>query len=438
MKKLLPLLALLLACGPAPRPSTNPLVQHSLTVHVLMGDRAPVPQPLTIRVVDPEPNPNAHGVWQTNANGDIGLPLKEAGFTICVDEIAGYKGSCQGVTLTSDMTVTITLERLAPPIPQLHPDGPIWRDAAGHPWRWKGVSAFQLLDRFAKGEDIGPFLKTYRGYNVLRVWLYVPVADWGAAAWSAPDAATIRAFVARVQRDGFLVELTLLTDDDPAKLAWAQQLVPQLGGLTGVFLEAGNEPTTHKNINTAALIPAMQASGLPWTTGNYENAALMRGVYGVTHTQRDREWPRRAHDLMEFFNGGGPNAPSDPAHHIPIVADEPTKLQDVSGDRLKDWRAYFATCSLLGAGATFHSETGKFAQLPTPDEAQLAAVALEAMDAFPADAPLGHYSRPDEGPGSLRTYIVGGYMVRIRPTTPAAPQPGWAPLDGDGITWRRQ
>lgn len=307
----------------------------------------------------------------------------------------------------------------------LRADGKIFRTVDGSPWRWRGVSAFQLLDRFARGEDLDPFLRAYRGFNLLRVWPYVPAADWGDRAWSVTDPVVIRAFVVEMARRGWYVELTLLTDDDPLRLEWAELLIPQLLGLPGLLLEAGNEPTAHKAINTPALKPALDASGLLYASGDYEDSARAFGPYLVAHTARDAEWPRRAHDALEYFSGGGPNAPSDPAHRCPVVLDEPAKLEDVSGDRVVDWLGYFAAASLLAAGATFHSQTGKFAQPPTDAEAMLAAVALKGLTAFPADAPLGAYQhgaaeRDDEAAtGSLRTYRVGAYGVRVRPRDPS-------------------
>lgn len=321
--------------------------------------------------------------------------------------------------------------------PVIHPDGRIWRDFHNVPWRYKGVSAFKLLDRFARGEDIHPFLQAYQGYNVLRVWPYVPAKDWGANAWDVQPVDVTKRFIAFVGNLGWTVELTLLTDDDPARLSWAKGFVPQLvtgGRPQNLIVEIGNEPTTHKNIDTKALKSTMDASGLVYASGNYEKSELAFGKYGVAHTARDSEWPRRAHDLMEYYNGGGPNAPSDPAHRYPWVADEPAKLQDVSGDRPNDWRAYFGACALLGAGATFHSETGKFAQLPTAEESNLAACALEGLNAYPADAPNGPYSRPVED--SLRTYVVGNYMVRVRPTT-HSPGSGWVRIGASDIFWKK-
>ena len=316
-------------------------------------------------------------------------------------------------------------------------DGPIFR-SAGQPWRWSGVSAFQLCDRFAKGEDIDPFLEAYRGFNTLRVWGYVPAADWGASAWDVPPSSTILNFLDFVHRSGWLVEWTLLTDDDPARIGPARALVDAFGAARppNLVVEIANEPDTHKHVDTSALRDACQRSDLLFSSGNYEDSQKFFGTYLTDHTSRDNEWPRRAHDLFEFHNGGGPNAPSDPAHNVPCVADEPAKLEDV-GFSVTDWRAYFGACSLLGAGATFHSETGKFARVPTDQERQLAAAALEGLTAFPADAPKAPYRRIDEQGRTLRTYAVGNSMVRIRPTTHDAPEPGWVPIDGDGILWRR-
>jgi hypothetical protein len=172
----------------------------------------------------------------------------------------------------------------------LHADGRIFRTADGQPFRWKGVSAFQLLDRYVRGEDLAPFLNAYRGFNVLRVWPYVPVSDWGDKAWGAPPAGVIRDFIAAMGSQGFYVELTLLTSDDAEHLAWAQAIVPQVtdGGCpAGLLLEAGNEPTTHKSINTAALRGVLAASGCLYASGDYEDSSRAFGSYLVAHTSRD-------------------------------------------------------------------------------------------------------------------------------------------------------
>ena len=319
------------------------------------------------------------------------------------------------------------------------PSGWIFRLPDGAPWRWRGVTAFKLLARWAAGEDVTPFLAAYRGFNLLRVWCYT---EWGAASWDVRDAGTINAFIADMNVRGWWVELTLLTDDAPSRLAWAQALVPQLTAAhhLGLILEGGNEPTTHKAIDTPALRGALEASGYPHASGDYEDSARAYGTHGVAHTARTTDWPRRAHDLMEYHNGGGPNQPSDPAHRNPWVSDEPAKLQDVAVVA-KDWRAHFGTASILGAGATFHCETAKYADLPTPDEQAMARAALEGLLAFPADAPLAMASyRKIVEPGQsseARTYVVGDCAVRCQQIGTSFPEPGWTSLDADGVLWRK-
>lgn len=323
----------------------------------------------------------------------------------------------------------------AEPIGVLTTDGQIFR-CDGQPWRWKGVSAFGLLNRFANGEDISGFLSDFAGFNLLRVWPYV---TWPGVGWEPPPVATILAFLDRCAAAGFYVELTLLTDDITARLQPAQYLLAALAAAqpSNLLIECANEPLTHKNIDTHALRHALDASGFLYSSGDYEDSSRFFGRYLTCHTGRDEDWPRRAHDLFEYYGGGGPSSPADPAHRCPIIADEPPKPSDVGGNKDQDFLAYFATCSLLGAGATYHCESGKLATRPNDEEKRLAAAALAGLDAFPADAPKGGYRRIDESGRSLRTYAVGPYMVRVRPTIPEAPEAGWHPLEPSGVLWAR-
>jgi hypothetical protein len=345
--------------------------------------------------------------------------------------------------------VDVSPVRLSAP---LTTSGPIFlRD--GQPWRWKGVSAFGQLDRFARGEDISGFLSDFKGYNLLRVWPYVTwrAKDGTLIGWEPPAPDVVLAFLNRVAQDGFSVEITLLTDDDPARIDPARRLVERLQAARppNVVFEIGNEPRTHKAIDTRALKATLDASGFLYSSGDYEESNRWFGSFLTVHTPRDREWPRKVHDLYEYFHGGGPSSPADPPHRVPVVADEPAKPSDVSGDREKDFLAYFAASSLLGAGATFHFESGKYSHhktvgdrvepadgRPSDDERRFAAIALTGMDAFPAAAPRGNYRRLVER--SLETYAVGPYMVRVRPQTRDAPEPGWTAIGDAGVMWRKQ
>lgn len=307
--------------------------------------------------------------------------------------------------------------------------------AGGQPWRWKGVSAFPLCDRFARGDNLAPFLRAFQGFNLLRVWDYVP---WPGTGWESQPPHVWLAFLDYVGARGFHVELTLLTDDNPARIAPAKALVNELAKHkpTNLVIEIGNEPRTHKHIDVEALWETCAASGFLFASGNNESDEVWFGKFLTAHTPRDGEWPRKAHDLKEYYDGGGPSAPTDPAHPVPCVGDEPIR-PDEAGYIATDYRAYFGVCAILGAGATFHFQGGKFGQLPTAQEAACAAAALEGLNAFPAGEPNQPYRRIDEHGQSLRTYVVGQSMVRVRPLTATAPEPGWVALDAAGILWRR-
>ena len=316
-------------------------------------------------------------------------------------------------------------------------DGRIFRDAKGEAWRWKGVSAFQLLDRFARGEEIDPFLETFAslGYNLLRVWPYV---TWPGTGWASASQQRTIDFLAHVAEADFFCELTLLTDDDAGRIQPGAALVRVLASKapTNLVLEIGNEPTQHKSIDTNALRRECEQSRFLFSSGEYEDSSKWFGSFLTAHTPRDSEWVRKAHDLLEYFNGGGPGSPSDPAVKVPCVADEPIR-PDQAAYVARDFCAYAATSSLLGAGATFHYEGGKYARLPNEMERRCAEAFADGLRVFPADAPNGAYRRIDEGLGSLRTYVVGRYMTRVRPSSPKAPESGWSPLDTYGVAFMK-
>lgn len=306
--------------------------------------------------------------------------------------------------------------------------------ANGIPWRWRGVSAFQLLNRYAAGEDITPFLSYYSGlgFNVLRVWPYVPTPPWNPG-WDVTDVDTTRRFLDLCKSYGFYVEITLLTDDSSIKRDWAKGYVQALSAPRpdNLVLEIGNEPNTNKHIDTAALRDVCNASGLLYSSGDYDDEGKWFGKFGTDHSGRDNEWMRKGHNLMEFYEGNGPET-AHPPYRVPWVEDEPIR-PDQCGYNAPAYYAYAAVCSLLGAGATMHLETGKVAMLPTAQEIPCVEAFIQGLTIFPADAPLGGYSRPVEN--SLRTYVVGSYMARVSPNGDAPS--GWRSLGPFNVAYSR-
>jgi hypothetical protein len=331
-------------------------------------------------------------------------------------------------------------------IPAVHPDGHIFRLADGTPWRYKGVTAFRLCQLWLEsGADaVRAFLNAYPGYNTVRVFSYVEGPNWTDPTWEAPSPDQAVEFAQLLNSLGWRMEFVLLTSSNPGRRDHAIAIINALAAahLTNVFLEAANEPEVQNPdrtfIDASALRPALDASGYPYTNGCYtDGAARHWGTYHTQHGERDPEWPRRCHDAYDLWVKPADAPAGAQAVHKPCLLDEPAKPQDVGGDKVKDWKAFFGGAALFAAGATFHSKTGKFAQLPTDEERSLAAAALMGLNAFPADAAnaQGSYRRID-GDG-LRTYVIGDGMVRIRPNAPAAPEPGWTSLDTDHILWRR-
>lgn len=399
----------------------------------------PITPPVVVTCDIPTAAQQCGDIWQQ----ELGRPIDAPALAGCLVQFArcdsgeairaGVHDSAEGIAHRDAIAKAIEDAKHAVQFAPLTQDGKIFR-SNGQPWRWRGVTAFKLAKLFEQGGGaaIDGFLADFEGYNLLRVWDYTPAADWQDQAWDSTPAEIWLQFLQYVGHKGWRVELTLLTDDDPARIEPAKRLVDALAAahVTNVLVEAGNEPTTHKDIATASLRSTLEHSGFPYTSGDYEDSDRFYGSYYVVHTARDSEWPRRAHDVLEAFTGAGPDKPHAP-FNVPSICDEPGKWQDV-GTEPDDWRAYFGACSLMGAGATFHAESVKFGQRPTDLERSLASIALSAMNAFPDDAPNGPYGRPDDA--SLRTYTVGPYAVRVRPTFPNPPFVARS-LDPGGVLW---
>lgn len=310
----------------------------------------------------------------------------------------------------------------------------------GSAWRMKGVTAFKLGELWRTGGPWQEFLGAYPGYNTVWPFDYTEGPNWVDAPWDSLTIDQALRFVDDLGGLGWYCAYCLLSSSNPARRQHALDLIAafKAANLPNLFLRGANEPEVQHDgiyIETEFMHAALADSGYPYTNGCYIDTRKHYGTWLETHTKRDAEWPRRSHDGLDIFHPPADAPAGTPAKQLPIVFGEPAKLQDVGGNRPLDWRAYFGSGSFFGAGATFHSQTGKFCDLPTADEQRLAAEALVGMNAFPETAPAGPYTRVDDS--TLRTYIVGNASVRIRPTTPTHPQAGWTKIDADGILWKR-
>lgn len=323
------------------------------------------------------------------------------------------------------------------PLSPLHVDQWQFRDATGAAVRIKGFSGFPLLTMIANGsvDVVDPILKFFTGHaaNTVRVWPYV---TWPGTGWESPTNDQILAGIQYLESHGLRSYLTLFTDSQPPtdssqqnRIQWAKDLIHFLQGkTTALLVEIGNEPQINKTIDTHALKSTLDASGFLYTSGEYDDSAHWFGHFGDAHTPRDIQWCRKAHDLHEYYVGGGPSYPAEPATKTVWIAGEPMKPTEepnapqtdpdtgVVISKVEDNLAYAAACSLMGGGAIFHYEGGKFGRMPVGEEIDCAAAFFQGLSCFPDDmlSPSA-YVRTDEHGETLRTYSKGPYTVRIRP-----------------------
>jgi hypothetical protein len=408
--------------------------------------------PITCKRPEANLNPDSWELFDLLDNGDGTASFKsQFGFYVCCEAdgrivcnrtaIGPYE---KFVLLPPGSGVPQPPKPVEPgdPIPMVyaHPNTHFFQLGDGTPWRMKGVTGFKLAEIWRRGGDWRGFLNAYPGYNTVWTFDYTEGPNWVDEPWESLPVDQCVRFVQDVGNVGWRVAHCLLSSSNPARRQHALDLIAAFksAALTNLFLRGANEPEVQHDgiyIETEFMHQALEQSGYPYCNGVYKQTDRHYGTWLETHTQRDGEWPRRSHDAMDIYHPPADAPPGNQLpHQMPIVLGEPAKYQDV-GASVQDWKAYFGSGSFFGAGVVFHSQTGKFADLPTDQEKQLASAALMGLNAFPADAPAGAYSRIDDQ--TLRTYIVGTASVRIRPTTPTHPQAGWTSLDTDHILYTR-
>ena len=334
---------------------------------------------------------------------------------------------------------TATPYRSKSDVVQLYADRQIFRDSEGNAIGLKGISAFNLMDKFYKGDDTENYLSKFIGANLVRIFLYTPEKDWGSSAWNSPDNDQVANFIIEMGKLGYYVKLVLLTDDDINRVQPAIDLVYYLKQFkfSNLLLAAGNEPLTHKNIDVTALYNILLDSGYPSTSGVYEDLHKFYGSFGDVHTGRDYEWPRKAKDAIEAYRGGGPNSLDEPPCKVPWILGEPIRPDqalDYGNETfcLRDFYSYGAWSKLAGAGIVFHSESGKLCVEPTSFELDCYEMMMLGYEVFPPDAATGDYQHlgdlEDGQTKALRVYRVGHWVVVIRPNN-FIPPPNWKPLD---------
>jgi hypothetical protein len=313
--------------------------------------------------------------------------------------------------------------------------------AENEPIILKEVTAFNLCDLFAKGQNIDSFLEEFKEANTLRIFWYTPRKDWKENAWDLPTANQLIAFHEYVANFGFYVENVCITDDDASKLPAIKDLIYNLkiSGLVNILFEAVNEPYVHDKLEPSVLKNALTNTPYLYTSGytDGQDESKFYGKYITTHTGRDAEGPRKAKDLEELGS----------KYLIPSTANEPFRPDQ--GFSPLDFYTYAALSNLMGNGACFHYLDGEFSKLPQGHDKECADMFFKGFSVFPADACLGSYEHirslekiviinGEEVPtAALRVFRKGSYVVIVRNKSVDIPS-NWVSLDEFGVAYKIQ
>jgi hypothetical protein len=341
-------------------------------------------------------------------------------------------------------------------------DGLVFRHEDGSIFQWRGCTDFLLFKRFREegGGAIAPIVneRIAAGCNVFRVlgmvdsFAKLRVDDHYYDDLSA-FADFVAGFGARLEFVVF-ADAQIVMPDASAERVHADMVARTIGAKWNVFFEAVNEG--FKNIPGGAVAAAgiaasLRGHGAPVASGNYDIAACDRTLahadYVTVHNERKADWPRTARALGEIRDGfgWGPTCPAGDytGVHVPVVGDEPIGFAETEqpGKRSAsvDDAAYFAaTCGLMGAGCTFHSDDGVGSVAWRPVQHAAAVAFYGALRWTPTEAQLAPYMRGGTDPGcrwigesvaehddakELRSFakIIGSdaWLVQIRTTRPA-------------------
>jgi hypothetical protein len=339
-------------------------------------------------------------------------------------------------------------------------DGLVFRHEDGSLFQWRGCTDFLLLKRFREEPDHSALRAVVNeriaaGCNTFRV---LGMVD-SFASLRVDDAYydDLGAFADFLAGFGARLEFVVFADaqvvlpDAQAEKVHADMVARVLAPKWNVFVEAVNEPFKNVPGGAAAadgLAGILRGHGFPVASGNYDvptcAASFAHADYVTVHSERKPDWPRTARALAEIRDGFGWGACGTFAGvRVPVVGDEPIGFAETEqpGKRSAsvDDAAYFAaTCGLMGAGCTFHSDDGVTSLPWSPTQHAAAEAFYAALQWVPAEAQLAPYIRGGTAPGcqwlgesiaehddaqELRSFakVIGdqAWLVQIRTTRAA-------------------
>lgn len=280
---------------------------------------------------------------------------------------------------------------------QLHTNGKRFVREDGTTWRGKGFSDFNLLAKFARGEDIQPILteRIQLGANYVRVFMMLDNVGHLAPADSL---ANLSAFLSLLEARGLRAEVVVFADlpTHPAfdQHGYLTQVATILNAHGGIHLgELCNECTHPANRVDYAAFQKPTGPTL-WSHGsNLGDGDPYEPVwdYVSDHPGRNDEWMRRINCR---------DSPQVIAANAPCLEDEPmgASATDQPGKRsanAADFGYFGGICGEWSQGCLFHSDSGILSELLGPAEHAAAVSFFAGLNFAPADAPSWPYQRGD-------------------------------------------
>jgi len=318
----------------------------------------------------------------------------------------------------------------------------------GSPFRWRGVTAFALLDQVAEGrlDDARAFLRWAHdtGFTLVRVlamnpggWFDLPVADGRRA---------LPRLLSIASEHSLRVQIVALANTAGQDEAFLREQVREVGRLCSMssncVMEIANEPyhRTQARLNDPALMRRLQQEVpdnvvVAWGAAQSDTSAtLAGGDYVVVHMARGGErWDRLAR--MTGLEAMSRQTGKFVVDNEPIGAaekPEPSRRDDAPA-------AFFAQGALsrvLGIGSTFHCQDCLLARIPHPVQQQAADAFIAGATIAPDDVTLTFVPATDSGvpAGGTRTRDA-----RPRVFAGVAGSRAWVVfvgLDGSKASWR--
>jgi hypothetical protein len=271
---------------------------------------------------------------------------------------------------------------------KLHVDGKTFRTSDNKPFQQLNITAFKLFKNYLSGQDIIPFLNwsSQRG-NTLRV--FFSIKSWINLDPSFYTLEDVHKFLDLLQSYNLYCEVVIFAaarqtfDNEHEQINFYNRIVPALRLHDNVFLELVNENDVSVNsINTNSFSRPASIICSHGSNGGDSDPVTPPWDYMTFHLGRNSEWPRKAKSAREFQE----------IYNVPCTNNE-TNRPDLASYDEEDFSDCGFVSAILCAGVNAHSESLKYAEIPTGDELKCVESLLSAAKQIPAFVPSGLYSR---------------------------------------------